>query len=215
MGADEAQNLSYDEMARRYAHYKHWKDAPVTGWFRGDEARQKKMETIRKQFDKAVQERMGRLSDEDLQKTFDNTQDATERKMLGKEASKRADSEDVMGKTSSKSGKKKLAADIYARNRTWQDLADDMELIRAQRNIKADYDAKREEAVRQSVADGKAFDADEANKNTRQLIKDIEKAVKDIKKVRDDLGAEGDDDARWTEIRRLRQAILDKIHASE
>lgn len=215
MGIDEAKNLSYEEMARRYANYKHWKDAPVMGWFRGDEARQKKMESIRKQFDKAVQERIGMLTDEGLQKTFDNTEDLTERKMIGKEIARRTDSEDKMAASTSKKDKVKTSVDTYAKHRTWQDLLDDLELAKAQRDLKADYNIRREEASRQSMQDEKAFDNDPANKSVKTLMKDIEKAVKDIKKLRDDLASAEDTEGAMQQIRSKRDDILKKIRESQ
>ena len=71
MDVESAKKLPYEEMARRYANYKHWKDAPIMGWLRGAEGREEKMEKIRKQFDKSVKERIGRLDYEDLRDELD------------------------------------------------------------------------------------------------------------------------------------------------
>jgi hypothetical protein len=93
MSADDAKKLSYEEMARRYAHYKHWKDAPVMGWFRGDEERQEKMKSIRKQFKQAVAERMGRTVSDMNDEAVENLSDKMDSKdmidILQKEITRR------------------------------------------------------------------------------------------------------------------------------
>lgn len=95
MSFEDAKKLPYDEMAKRYAHYKHWKDAPVMGWLRSDEERQKKMESIRKQFKKAVTERMGRTMDSMDDETLENLTGKTESKdmidILQKEITRRVE----------------------------------------------------------------------------------------------------------------------------
>lgn len=80
MNAEDAKKLSYDEMAKRYAHYKHWKDAPLTGWLRGEETRQEKIDKIRKQFDKAVDERIARLTNEELRDNLGRSTSIEERR---------------------------------------------------------------------------------------------------------------------------------------
>ena len=84
MNAEDAKKLPYDEMARRYAHYKHWKDAPLTGWLRGEETRQEKMDKIRKQFDKAVDERIARLTNEELRDNLGRSTSIEERRRYAK-----------------------------------------------------------------------------------------------------------------------------------
>lgn len=61
--ADMAREMSYDEMARRYADYKLGKNAPLFGWVYSDETEQKRRESYMKRFDQKVQERMGMLRD--------------------------------------------------------------------------------------------------------------------------------------------------------
>ncbi len=93
MSADDAKKLSYEEMAKRYAHYKHWKDAPVMGWLRSDEERQEKMKSIRKQFKKAVAERMGRTVSDMNDEAVENLSDKMDSKdmidILQKEITRR------------------------------------------------------------------------------------------------------------------------------
>ena len=84
MTVDEAKKLPYEEMARRYAHYKHWKDVPFMGWLRGEEGREAKMEKIQQQFDKAVQERMDRLTDDEINSNLVRSQDIEERRKYAK-----------------------------------------------------------------------------------------------------------------------------------
>ena len=137
------------------------------------------------------------------------------RKQLVKQETKRAGGEDVLGKTTSQKETTKKAVDIYSRHRTWQDLVDDLELVKVQRELTADYKARREEASRQSAIDEKEFDNNPDNKKTKTLISDIEKAVKDIKKLRDDLtGVDGVDD-NWQKIREKRDQSLKKIREAQ
>lgn len=84
MNAEDAKKLPYEEMARRYANYKHWKDAPIMGWLRGEEVRQKKMETIRKQFDKAVDDRIARLTDDELKSNLARSKSIEEKRRYAK-----------------------------------------------------------------------------------------------------------------------------------
>ncbi len=89
MNAEDAQKLSYEEMASRYAHYKHWKDAPIMGWLRGEEGREEKIGKIRKQFDKSVQERIDRLDDEELRHNLLRSKSLEERRLLAKAVASR------------------------------------------------------------------------------------------------------------------------------
>lgn len=59
------------------------------GWMRGEAGRQEKMEKIQKQFDKAVAERMDRLTDEELVTNLQRTQSAEERRALANTISRR------------------------------------------------------------------------------------------------------------------------------
>lgn len=61
--ADLAREMSYDEMAQRYAAYKLGKNAPFFGWTYNDEEEEKRRESYMKRFDQKVQERMGALRD--------------------------------------------------------------------------------------------------------------------------------------------------------
>ena len=89
LNAEDAQKLSYEEMASRYAHYKHWKDAPIMGWLRGEEGREEKIGKIRKQFDKSVQERIDRLDDEELRHNLLRSKSLEERRLLAKAVASR------------------------------------------------------------------------------------------------------------------------------
>ena len=182
MNAEDAQKLPYDEMAKRYAHYKHWKDAPIMGWMRGEEGRQEKMEKIQKQFDKAVQERLSRLSEDQMEKAYDATDNEAMRKQISKQEAKRKDSQDTMGTTTSKNEETKQAVDYYAKHRTWEDLTEDLELESIKRQLPKDSDKR----------------------------KDIEEDQKAIKDARNSLTTdEAANEKVWEEIRSLRKEALD------
>ena len=82
MNVEDAKKLPYEEMARRYANYKHWKDAPIMGWLRSDKEREEKIGKLQKQFDKAVKERLARADYEALQDDLDNTDDEEMKKAI-------------------------------------------------------------------------------------------------------------------------------------
>ena len=137
MSADDAEKAPYDDLARRYAHYKHWKDTPMTGWLRGDDARKEKMEKIRKQFDKAVEERMDRLTGEELQRNLERSQDQDERRMVAKIIHKR-----ILG---SGQDAKKATTDYQRQYQKWMTYGDivDAETLSA-RKLKAKADGDKE-----------------------------------------------------------------------
>lgn len=57
MNAADAKNLSYDELASRYARYKVQKGAPLTGWAYSDELEEKREKSYLKRFKDKVKER--------------------------------------------------------------------------------------------------------------------------------------------------------------
>jgi hypothetical protein len=194
MGAEEAQKLSYDEMAKRYAHYKHWKDSPFMGWLRGEEGREEKMEKIRKQFDKAVQERMERLSDEELSKAYDQTDDKSLMDMIGNNISKRVGGNDLIGKSTSKKPEVQASVDYYVKNRTGSDLMEDLQLEAFRRQVQA--------AVDDGTVTQKQLD----------VVQELGKVIKAIKKERDKMKPDSENKDRWDAIRKKREAILKKIN---
>ena len=182
MNAEDAKKLPYDELAKRYAHYKHWKDAPIMGWMRGEEGRQEKMEKIQKQFDKAVQERLSRLSEDQMEKVYDATDNEAMRKQISKQEAKRKDSQDNLGTTTSKNPKTKESVSYYAKHRTWQDLTEDLELESIKRQLPSD------------------------NKKRKK----IEAYEDKFRKVRDRLGFNSQiDETLWESLRNIRSQALD------
>ena len=200
LNADEARSLSYNEMARRYANYKHWKDAPLTGWLRSDEERQKKMEKIRGQFEKAVQERIGRLDEADLEHAYSQTDAIEERKLLGKEAANRSESDDYFMKyrNSSKDEQKQASMEWYLKSRSWKDLVEDLDAEKIRRQAKADGDVN---AVKAS---------DDLRKAIRNWI--FQLGSEDYT-LRD--GTVINDAYRRQQIERLRRQFLDEYGVKE
>ena len=134
MTVDEAKKLPYEEMARRYAHYKHWKDVPFMGWLRGEEGREAKMEKIQQQFDKAVQERMDRLTDDEINSNLVRSQDIEERRKYAKMIAQR------MGISTSVDAEKADEDDWYQKNyqrlMQYNDIKEDEILADKVRNLK-------------------------------------------------------------------------------
>ena len=175
MSAENAKKLPYEEMARRYAHYKHWKDAPLMGWLRGEEGRQEKMGKIRKQFDDAVTERMQRLTDDELMHNVARSESAEEKRRYAKMIAQRLGIEP--GEDSQKADEKKnWYQNIYQRNMLYEDIKEDEMLADKYRNLENTFKEKREEAERKSVQDLKEFN--EANKEWRDRIDEAKKEAK-------------------------------------
>jgi hypothetical protein len=123
MNAEDAKKLPYEEMARRYANYKHWKDAPIMGWLRDDESRAAKMEKIQKQFDKAVSERMERLTDEELMHNVARSESPEERRKYAKIIAQRLGV--TPGATSQKPGEDKWYQEVYQEHMQYDDIRED------------------------------------------------------------------------------------------
>lgn len=175
LNAEDAQKLPYEEMARRYAHYKHWKDAPLMGWLRSDEARQKKMESIQKQFDKAVEERMQRLTDDELMRNVARSESAEEKRRYAKMIAQR------LGVTPGDDSKKATSEkdwyqNLYQQKMSYEDIREDEILADKYKNLENAFKEKREEAERKSVQDLKEFN--EANKEWKDRIDEAKKEVK-------------------------------------
>lgn len=175
MNAEDAQKLPYEEMAKRYAHYKHWKDAPIMGWLRSDEARQKKMATIEKQFDKAVEERMQRLTDDELMHNVARSESAEEKRRYAKMIAQRlgVTPGDDSQKTTSE---KDWYQNLYQQKMSYEDIREDEILADKYKNLENYFKEKREEAERKSVQDLKEFN--EANKEWKDRIDEAKKEVK-------------------------------------
>ena len=131
LGSEDAEGMDYDEMAKRYANYKQWKDTPVLGWLRGKEGREEKMAKIRKQFDNAVAERMGRLTDEELAAAYGDSRSDQKRSMASKEAAKR---EGVKDSQRNKN---------YVRERTFEDLNEDLKITKILRSDDTPEETKK------------------------------------------------------------------------
>lgn len=174
MNAEDAQKLSYEEMARRYAHYKHWKDAPLMGWLRGEVGRQEKTEKLQQQFDKAVEERMERLTNLELADNLMRSGDAEEKRRLAKIAAQRMGL--APGPTSKKPKDSDWYQEVYQERMQYEDVIEDETLAAKFKNLGKTYKEKHEEAERKSVLDLQEFN--EANKGWKKRIDDAKTEVK-------------------------------------
>jgi len=180
MTVGEAKEASYDALAKRYAHYKHWKDAPVMGWFRSEGGREEKMEKIRKQFEKAVTERVNRISTDALADALDNSDSMEERRMYAKEIARR------LGVTSGSVDAAKAKTewqDRYQRLMEYKDVVGDEQLS-----------IKKKEAKQNN------------NKAELARITDLQKRINELKKR---LGEPHEDDAADAEIMRQIRELRD------
>jgi len=165
MDAEDAQKLPYEEMAKRYAHYKHWKDAPFMGFFRSADERNARMEKLQEQFDKAVKERMERLTDEELATNLQRTQSAEERRALANTIAKR-----LYG-TTSIDGKKPTEEwqKSYQSLMDYNDIKEDEQLSMMKKQV-TDKDAKKKiEKLTDWMRDGRKVDGIIVAKGKKQL----------------------------------------------
>ena len=185
MNAEDAQKLPYDEMAKRYAHYKHWKDAPIMGWMRGEEGRQEKMEKIQKQFDKAVAERIERLTGEELMFNVARSRSIDERRAIAKTIAKRLGIEKSVDGAKSKEEWQKR----YQQLMTYEDIRED-ELL---------YQKKQEATARKD----------------EKAVKAIDRALNKIRdKGKKKLGFDNDQE-KMAKIRQWRREALEKALKAE
>jgi len=185
MSAEDAKKLPYDELASRYAHYKHWKDTPIIGWLRGEEGREEKMAKIRKQFDKSVQERIERLDEEEIRQNLLHSKSLEERRMLAKAVASR------FGLTAGDDAKKA--------KEQWQQ---NYQLLMEYEDIREDamLSAKKKEAN---------------DRGDRKTVKDIEKFQSMIReKGKKKLGGDNDTEL-MQKIRQWRREALEKAVQSE
>ena len=171
MNAENAKKLPYEEMAKRYANYKHWKDAPIMGWFRGDEVRANKMEKIQKQFDDAVVERMERLTDEELKHNVMRSESAEEKRKYAKIIANRLGV--APGLDSEKPNKNEWYQELYQEKMLYEDVKEDEMLAAKYKDLENTFKEKREEAERKSVQDLKEFN--KANKEWKERIAEAKK----------------------------------------
>lgn len=182
MDAKSAKSLSYDELAERYADYQFGKNTPMFGWVYSDEAEKKRRESYLKRFDKEMQDRIHLKDDKALQKEYDGSTSLKERKMVGKEVASRHDSDDNYSKNYNTTEETKKARNYYVTNRSWNDLMEDLELERLNREAKA----KGNEDVLETISDAK--------KDLNDLIKDLPT-----------------DKEGWQHLRDWRKEVLDKL----
>lgn len=194
MTADNAKQLTYDEMARRYSEYMSEKDAPLFMWAYSDEADKKRRDRYQKRLEKDVLKRIDNLADEDQTKLFDDTPSL--REPLTKVMKKKAGaSKDIIGTSTSKKPKVKAAVRYYNENRTASDMMEDFELEVFMRKAKADINNTPEQVTQEKKA----------------VVKKLDIAVEKIKSIRNNMNPDGDNKELWDAIRKRRAAVIKRI----
>ena len=203
LNSEDAKKLSYEEMASRYAEYKFGKNVPVFGWFYSEEAKADKMDKLRKQFDKMVKERMGNLSEEELQGNFETSQSAEERRMLGKALADQLESEGT------ESRKKKKTDRIYLSKRNYKDITEDLLLTKAYRETgeaaKGEQDLKNEGASQAEI-----FQYRREHREQLERRRAIDQYRRKANKRKQQLGGDADE-AVLNSIRQWRRDVLREV----
>ena len=170
MNADDAKKLSYDEMARRYANYKHWKEAPLAGWFRNANERDDRIDKLQKQFDDAVEQRMERLTANELMHNVARSESSEEKRKYAKIIARRMGMEP--GKNSKNPGDD-WYYDVYQKRMQYDDIQEDLMLNQKIKDLHKSYQEGFEEAARKSAVDQNEYVR--ANKDWKERLDDAEK----------------------------------------
>ena len=186
MDAKSAKELGYDKLAERYADYMFGKNTPMFGWAYSDEAEKKRRESYLKRFDKEVKDRVHLKDDATLQQEFEGSTSQKERKLVGKEAAARQDSDDYYAKNKGNSEKSQKARAYYMSQRSWSDLMEDLELERLNRDAKANGNKETLEAIK------------EARQDINELISELP-----------------DDKESWQRLRERRKQVLDDLRTKK
>jgi hypothetical protein len=142
MTGKEARNLTVEEAAKRYAWYKYHRNQPWTGMVMSDEYADERKDKYIKRYEKVIAERMEKMSDEDLQRNFDEfPEDRERRKMVGKEIAERMGGKDSYGNPQTAYGV------VYAETRNYTDLAEDVLLQTEQKKAKQNGETEREKDI--------------------------------------------------------------------
>lgn len=183
MTARDAQKLSVEDIAYRYAEYKVRRGAPLTGWAYSDEGEYQAAERKQKLFNEKVGERVKRLSDGDLESVF-NRGDNTLRKLAGKEAAERMGGKDTYGSPS----KNNLYGQVYSLIRDYNDMAEDILLQNELKKAKQKGDTDRVEEINAAIRDITSIKKDLAETpftledGTEITDKDVMKDLREVRK---------------------------------
>ena len=147
MTAADARKADVTELAHRYAKYKRRRNAPLTGWAYSDEARDAAEGRYVRRFEDMLKERADNMSDESLQKAFEENSDETVKKALGNRAAKRLDAKDTYGSPTTEYGK------VYLRMRNYFDMAEDILLQTEEKKAKEAGDEERYNDIKKARKD--------------------------------------------------------------
>ena len=207
-------SLPYEEMAKRYAHYKHWKDAPVMGWLRGDEARAEKIAKIQGRFDKAVEERMQRLTSKELMYNLAHSESSEEKRRYAKIIAQRMNLAPVQDLTGKQDLDKNWYQNIYQQRMQYDDIQEEMLLdskLKDYREKDAKDNTKKEVKKRLEWIRGGKWDTPSGKKGNSKNAKLLVPGKKQF----DSSGDEKANDAIMENIRKWRKEALEIIMRAE
>ncbi len=147
--AGEARRLPADELAKRYAAYKMRKNAPLTSWAYDEDMEDKVLKRYEKKFYRMMDERIEAMSDEVLETAFNESDDPSVRKTIGKKVAAEMGEEDTEGQTPSKSWlpETRQSAIAYQNERTYDDMKEDVALRHAIKEAEASGDTERKASL--------------------------------------------------------------------
>lgn len=192
--ARDAKKLNAGQMAERYARYKMRRGSMYTSWAYSDEDRQKAEERYMKRFETKTKERVAELDDAQLEDNF-NTDDATRRKLVSQETTKRVKAKVMEGAVPAEEGDDEMGwQKVYERKRDYTDLAQDILLTATRSRAKKEGDTNLDKAI---AAAQKELTTIKKGKHTKTI---------------DEPGlGEGFDDEVMTRLRERRRELLKEL----
>ena len=188
---------SYEELARRYAHYKTSRSV-LPSLMRDDAANQEAEDKMVERFEEKVQERIAKMDEGQLKRAFDSN-DPDLKKMVGKQMAKDAglDNEKYSKSPASNASERTARAHTtYQRIRSYADMAEDLLLESEQNKAKENGDEERKEAI------------SKAREKLNGIIngKDATKTKSEVKGL-----GQGDDKKVMERLREERKKVLKEL----
>lgn len=142
---EQADKMSVDDLIKRYATYKRWRETPLTGWMYSDEREKEVEEKFQKRYEEMLEERS--VAEEGLRGTINSMQDLPRKRTMMQKLQKELT--DSIEATDPDLYKKALEGekaddDEYVRHVTDKDVEQMAELTMKKKSLREAYDRKKQ-----------------------------------------------------------------------
>lgn len=142
---EQAAKMSKEDLIKRYATYKRWRETPLTGWMYSDEREKKVEEKFQKRYEEMLEERA--TGEDGLRESINTTDDLpskrTKMRKLQKELTDSTEAADPELYKKALEGEK-ADDDEYVRHVTDKDVEQMAELAMKKKALRAAYDRKKQ-----------------------------------------------------------------------